>query len=277
MSKSSFLVVKNGVIEKIIKSTGNQDILAEYKNKIDVKIYQWHSFIGQVPPKLKIGDSFIPKGYEWSLIKRVGKIPKPNKRKYGWDKFDLKEEYITKWFSTLTKEKVDSVKSITKKVVGNKDLYYRAYHHSFKMYWMRDASMELYQALNYLIGQEDKLEIKEASELMKYNFLYSFVLQKNMERVKDIEFVTYCNEQNLWTQDAINLMGSMMLLQQTIESFVKFSEDFLNKEGLLFREDRTLRDYEALVIDCYNPLSNLRGLREDANKIEELIKSYAKN
>lgn len=273
--KNTFLIVKDRIIEEILTDVLGKSI--QKYTKTHYSIYIWSPWNPKDKMKYQVGDKLSPfQNKNLILYKRKDKM---KKRTYSRPKKEsFPDGIISEWFKRLNQEKINQVKTRSEKIFNNMDTYYRVYHHSFKMYWMRDYSFQLFHLLNYLVGQDFNPNFDEANfdDLMEKTNLYSFVLQKTMKKMEEIPFTMEQNEPDLWYQDSAHLLGSMLLLKKTLEAFIQFSQDFLDKKGLFYRESKTLHDYEALVIDCYKPIHDLRGLREKAELIESEVLACAK-
>jgi hypothetical protein len=78
------------------------------------------------------------------------------------------------------------------------------------------------------------------------------------------------NDESAWIQDAQKLFSANFLAYHGLLFLIEFSEDILNKKGILFDDARILSSMQAAAMEIWNPLI---GIRYSSDYMKEFRKT----
>jgi hypothetical protein len=177
----------------------------------------------------------------------------------------------------------DLNKSIFSSSWANYDYTYRIYHGSFKMYYMADNTLILWDKIIYLFGldtyiekesgRDQKLRIKEFNKHVNHNLRQlnklgiSPVLERQLKLLKGKVF-TFSKNRGDWGKEGVILAGLYKISQEIVESILIMLIDWKNKNGILWGEQNILSEHEALVMSTMKFLS----IRTKKPDLEDTLK-----
>ena len=178
---------------------------------------------------------------------------------------------------------------------ANYDYSYRIYHASFKMYYMADSVLELWEELlsvynieKFKTEQEfyesEKLEKSDKPLYYKKKFSYVMknlrklginpMLDKQLMYLKDKVFTLNKNHGN-WGKEGIIMAGVYKISQEIVESALMILLQWKNRDGILWTDSRTLTEREALVMSTLSFL-NIRHY-DNQDREQKIRESIEKN
>jgi hypothetical protein len=182
------------------------------------------------------------------------------------------------FFTNINQKRINKAKMLLKELSKDKDVYYRIMHHSYKMYWLKEYSIQL---LNEIISLCDQKEFKAQNnyELIEklLSMGFSQILLNIVISILNTNFTSRRNKVDLWANDAIVLAGTFSILKEYLLFIIQFSQDLLNNVNILQTDRNTLLPHEAGFMDIWLPIRPLRnGNKEIVTKCITLISNQKK-
>lgn len=282
-----FLITKDRIIVDILdpkkfknfdkeifsnKKYKNNGIIAIYKpketafpeHKIDTSFIKVGNLI---PFQLPFGvhqlksQSPLSKFTKADLKNRLSEIKESNNKEQKQINYNKCIEYL-KWTQTpealLVVEKIKKELSDKNYLEQKNQLNYRFFHHSFKIYWLREEIVnkvsQLLQLLNFKTDGLSHNQILDLAMEAKLNHLIVDMLVDMANRV----FCSDRNKQSHWVEDGSKLFGYFHILEQSLLSTIAVIEKNQKSEGIIFGDGNTISWDEGTFIYLWKPLNLIR-------------------
>ena len=169
------------------------------------------------------------------------------------------------------------------------DLTYRVYHKSFKMYYMAENALDIWQLLLEVVGiksfedfevwakdndvnEENIREKRKEYWILKVRYVSrklnligaTSLLVDQVKSLKSLYFEMTKNGKP-WLKDSLALVGQYHIARQTVECVFEMLKDWKQEKGMLFSDRRVLGEKEALAMETFYCFS----IRYMKNKDEE--------
>lgn len=261
--QETFIFVKDWVVEKIAQ-VSREDIKKETGY-----IYVWYS--DEVCP-LKVGHVITLKDLSTLALINRPLLVEPEEMDYKDFKADFKardqrREELIEGFSRVYKTlDLAPSKELVKRLREDREVFYRVFYNSLKMYRMRSYIFSLAQELIRLSGHEAKEKVPELlAQFKALNF--DNVLVRSLEKTAGLGFCLPCNNPKVWAEEAVVMTGTFQLFLEAadfLRSFIKRLQEqksFIHHQGFLDWD-------EAGAMETWTPLGALRN----RNTYHELFK-----
>lgn len=227
----------------------------------------------------------------------MSKYQRKTNRKY--DRWRLIKTYPVKYIKKVQWDVLEeNLKRLTSEYLENEwntyDLTYRIYHKSFKMYYMAENAIDIWQMLLNSVGiksfvdyedfkkvSEDERENSKAYWIAKVRYVATKMKLIGAQEllVKQIRGMTklyfeLSKNRGPWDKESLILMGNYHVARQVVQSTFEMLLEWKSEKGLLFDEKRRCLDSkEALVMEtlyCFS-LRYMDDKEESKLKMREYI------
>lgn len=276
MQDSSYLILAKGnKIKKVFLVKNFEDALIKAQDQ-KLRSFLAIFFNCRSPDLVPLVGNYVPNigNSESAVVIRPPKQKDLPYSKNSVDKDDDNKKFnlLNQYYIGLDLTKLDLIKSEIEKNNPDLDdeLYYRCLYHSFKMYYVRDSSIELAKLLLRLIGVNPKENYYEIVDQLKDN-QFSDILIKMLERSIASSWSRDRNHVDRWVEDAQVLFSINILLYKSAKFLLDFSYDIVNKKGILFDETRSLSWMQAGSMEVWEPLAGIRYGNEFAKRFKQIL------
>lgn len=191
-----------------------------------------------------------------------------------------------RFFEKLDCSKIDEARKKVNELLADdrfpyiRESVYRIFHHSFKMYHLREYGFqilaELFRPLGFTCPELDWEGKWIDSVLAEYR---TWGLSNEMNRaVEDLYKTVFTldrNDPDKWYEDLRQLSASFFLIQHVTIGTLNAMDLVKNKTFLVFEKPRSLHWDEALLMDAWDSLSSVRFDSEYRQKVKEILESKA--
>lgn len=191
---------------------------------------------------------------------RIAEIRKDRDKNLKQKQYNQCINYLN-WIQTADAKKVieDIKKELNDPNYKNSlnELNYRFFHHSFKVYWMRDhiikKAHQLLRLLNIKSGDLPDEVIQSCID-NDINQLINMILLDTAERF----FTMNRNNNNAWVMDGPKLFGNFLILEKSVQSLISFMEETQKQKGVIFGDGNIIGWDEGTIIYLWKPLNLIR-------------------
>lgn len=171
------------------------------------------------------------------------------------------------FFSNLNKKRINKAKKMLKDLSKDKDVYYRIFHHSYKMYYSKDYSIKIMEEIISLCDQKEFHAKNNEDLIFKMQSMgFSQILVSMMINLLNTNFTRSRNKVDLWAMDATTLFGTLSILTELLSFTISFSDDLIKSKSIFESDRSVLTAYEAGFMDAWRPVRILRNGNPDIIK-----------
>lgn len=295
---SHFIITKNRVIIDIIKVNKNTDknlvTKPKYKNCGIIGILKrsrtlfpespvdmsWVKKNNTIPFEInshgiltiKVAHDVLKEMTKQEMTARLKQLREHRNEDAKKEQYNKCVEYL-KWAQTSKAKKVvnEIKQELSEKnyVDHINQLNYRFFHHSYKVYWLREhvikKAHQLLRLLNLQCGTDPEEIIKFCID-QKINEKIVAILLDTADRV----FTNDRNKETSWITDGSRLFGNFTILEKSILSLIKFIEETQKGNGVIFGKGKALTWDEGTIIYLWKPLNMIR-YNTDKDKFPDIV------
>ncbi len=255
-NKETYIFVKNWIVDKITQ-VSKADLP---KSMEESQVFIWYS---DDPCPLKEKDVLTIKDLDrLALIHRPTLVPAEELPfiafKEEFKQREIRREELITSFSKVYKNiNTNSSSELLKTLREDKEVYYRVFYNSLKMYRMRSYILSLTNELIKLSGHTPSESIPDLLTQFK-TLNFDNVLVRSLEKSIGRGFFTGCNNPKVWAEEALVLTGTFNLFLEATEFLRAFilrlqkSESFIHHQSFLEWD-------EAGAMETWTPLGALRS------------------
>lgn len=241
--------------------------------------FQLIEFLGEfAEEELKVGDKVPLDLNRCRFLKQIGKVIYTPRGKWDFKNLQIKNQAMFKDFSDNFN--IDLVKDLRTQYSGlaeDREVAYRCFYNSFKMYRLRDYVIEMAQILISLATQKS-VGYKYNEELMTQFKELGFdeVLEKSLEKILATNFCMNRNDSQAWFEDSQVLFSSYYLFAKACDYFLVFCEK-LEAGTNIVQQQRNILDWdEAGAMTVWSGISFLRTVNVNSEQGKEQLKRFLK-
>jgi hypothetical protein len=274
--QGSFLILSLGKrIDKILEI---KDYHAALKKAQSKRLWKYRVFFLEKDEGLlcEIGDYLPNLDYTSRLIlirnsktKEVDFSSLPFKKQDDSKLLNL----LINYSRNLSKEKIETLKSRLNglNLINDNEVFYRCIYHSFKMYRLRESSVELAKILLETVGvtpNNNNYQMIDQLVDSEFSDILIFLLESSINSgwSRDRNFLPN------WVEDAQKIFSANVILFKSAQFLLEFSEELLEKKGVFFDETRILTWTQAGAMETWDVLGGVRTNQKYILDFKELIK-----
>lgn len=256
-SRQTLIFTRNWIVEKISPQFEQQKVVLDHPDQM---IFGWFSdspcalSVGQI---LKVEDLSNLSLFLRSSLTTEEQMDYKSRTQEFKEK-DARRKTLLSDFSKIYKTiDLSKTREVIKNLEEDKEVYYRVFYNSLKMYRQQRYIINLSQELIRLTGHVPEKEIPAL--LLQFKSLnFDNVLYRALEKTLPLQFHPGSNNPKIWAEEAIALTGTFKLFLEASIFMCNFIEKLQQKTSFLDHQGFLDWD-EAGAMEVWTVLGLLRN------------------
>lgn len=241
--------------------------------------YQLIEFLGEFENEIKKPGDLLPLELNrCRFLKQMGEIICTPRERFDFKNLQIKNQEMFQNFATNFS--IELIKDLRQQYSGlaeDREVAYRCFYNSFKMYRLRDYVIEMSQILMSLATQKPQIYTYNQDLMTHFKELgFDDVLEKSLEKILATNFCMNRNDSQAWFEDSQVLFSSYYLFSKACDYFLTFCEK-LDQGTNIVQQNRNILDWdEAGAMTVWSGISFLRTIDVKSPQGQEQLKRFLK-